>query len=156
MRTISESRPAATAVLRGDDKHPDIHGTVAFYPADNGTIVVAEVRGLPGGTGPCGYPVLGFHIHSGGRCSGNASDPFVDTGPHYDPHDCPHPFHADDMPPLFSNNGFAWMAFYTERIAVDEIIGRAVIIHDSQDDFTTQPSGNSGKKIACGEIVRRF
>ena len=83
-------------------------------------------------------------------------DPFADAGAHYNPHNCRHPYHAGDMPPLFSNGGFAWMAFYTERFKTDEIIGRTVIIHDLSDDFTTQPSGNSGKKIACGEIVRKF
>jgi Cu-Zn family superoxide dismutase len=35
---------------------------------------------------------------------------------------------------------------------VDEVIGRGVIIHGSPDDFTTQPSGNAGEKIACGVI----
>jgi Cu-Zn family superoxide dismutase len=156
LNIVADQKPAATADLRGDARHPKIRGVVAFYPAEKGTIVVVEIKGLPSGTGQCGYPVLGFHIHENGRCTGNASDPFADTGPHYNPHNCKHPFHAGDMPPLFSNNGFAWMAFYTERFTVKEIIGRAVIVHDSADDFTSQPAGNSGKKIACGDIVRRF
>ena len=40
----------------------------------------------------------------------------------------------------------------TDRFFVDEIIGKTIIIHAHLDDFTTQPSGNSGEKIACGEI----
>ena len=42
----------------------------------------------------------------------------------------------------------------TNRFAVKDIIGRTVVIHDKPDDFTTQPSGGSGVKIACGEIKR--
>lgn len=44
------------------------------------------------------------------------------------------------------------MMFFTNRFSIEEIIGRTVVIHDMTDDFKTQPSGNSGKKIACGVI----
>ena len=49
------------------------------------------------------------------------------------------------------------LAFLTNRLTVNELIGKTVIIHDRPDDFTTQPSGNAGNKIACGVIskVRR-
>jgi len=40
----------------------------------------------------------------------------------------------------------------TDRFSVDEIIGRTVVIHSDPDDFLSQPAGNAGKKIACGEI----
>ena len=42
--------------------------------------------------------------------------------------------------------------FYTNRFVPEEIIGRTVVIHENPDDFKTQPSGDSGSKIACGEI----
>ena len=73
---------------------------------------------------------------------------------HYNPHGCDHPYHAGDLPPLFETSGLALSAFLTDRFTVDEVIGRTVIIHDQPDDFTTQPSGNSGTKIACG-VIRR-
>jgi len=38
------------------------------------------------------------------------------------------------------------------KFTIDEIVGKVIIIHDMPDDFTTQPSGNSGTKIACGRI----
>lgn len=79
-------------------------------------------------------------------------DPFADAMSHYNPNDCEHPHHAGDLPPLFGNDGFALLLFLTSRFSVDEIIGKTVIIHDQPDDFTTQPSGNSGTKIACGVI----
>jgi len=152
---MAQNKPDATAEIRGDSKHPRLSGVVAFYPADKGVIVVAELKGLPTGANSCSSPVLGFHIHEHGRCSGSATDPFSDAGGHYNPKNCPHPFHAGDLPPLFSNNGFAWMAIFTERFTIDEIIGKSVIVHDSSDDFMSQPAGNSGKRIGCGEITRR-
>jgi len=64
-----------------------------------------------------------------------------------------HPHHAGDLPPLFGNNGYALSMFLTTRFSVSEIIGRTVILHSAPDDFTSQPAGNSGVKIACGVIV---
>ena len=56
------------------------------------------------------------------------------------------------MPPLFENNGYAYLSFFTNRFEVKDVIGKVVIIHDMPDDFNTNPSGNSGTKIACGKI----
>jgi Cu-Zn family superoxide dismutase len=57
------------------------------------------------------------------------------------------------MPPLFAANGHAFSAFLTDRFSINDIIGKTVVIHDSPDDFSTQPSGNSGSKLACGQII---
>ncbi|MEI3338857.1 MAG: superoxide dismutase family protein [Eubacterium sp.] len=43
-------------------------------------------------------------------------------------------------------------AFYTTKLSIPELIGKSVVIHGHPDDFTTQPSGNSGEKIGCGVI----
>lgn len=64
-----------------------------------------------------------------------------------------HPEHEGDLPPLLSDKGTAWMMVYTTRFFPEEVVGKTVVIHDMPDDFRTQPSGNSGEKIACGEIV---
>lgn len=152
LMTMLNSKPMAKARIRGDEAHKDLHGTVSFYELPNGVLVRAEIYGLPAGDGPCGGKVFGFHIHEGDSCTGNAEDPFADTGMHYNPHQCTHPAHAGDLPPLFGNGGYAFSAFLTDRFTVYDIIGRTVIIHSGPDDFTTQPSGNSGKKIACGVI----
>ena len=119
-----------------------------------GVLVLAEVSGLPDTGERCKDSIFAFHIHSGGTCTGSADDPFRDTQGHYHPENCPHPAHAGDMPPLFSNKGYAAQAFLTGRFTVREIIGRTVIIHAGTDDFTSQPAGNAGARIACG-VIRR-
>ncbi|MBQ7821702.1 MAG: superoxide dismutase family protein [Clostridia bacterium] len=147
-----KSRPNAVAELFGSREYPEIRGTVRFYQTRFGVIVATEVSGLPSMRMMCSAPVFGFHIHEGDSCTGNADDPFADVLTHYDPHGCPHPYHAGDLAPLFGASGYAMSVFLSDRFAVKEVIGRTVIIHSMPDDFTTQPSGNSGKKIACGVI----
>lgn len=152
--SLLRGRAQAAASIAGSGSCPDVSGTVRFYQTKEGVIVLAEVSGLPQGSLPCHERVFGFHIHTGSDCGGNMDDPFADAMSHYDPDGCEHPFHAGDLPPLFGNGGIALSLFLTNRFSVDEIIGRTVIIHDHPDDFITQPSGNSGTKIACG-VIRR-
>lgn len=147
-------KPDAVAQVSGSAAYRKLSGTVSFFQMQEGVLVRAEFTGLPGSVKKCGGAVLGFHIHEGNACTGTRQDPFADAKDHYNPDKCEHPYHAGDMPPLFSNNGYAFMTFLTDRFTVREIIGRAVIVHSNPDDFTTQPSGNSGTKIACG-IIRR-
>lgn len=149
---LLRGKPQAVAGVSGSPAYPDISGIVQFYQTRAGVIVYAEVDGLPQSAPPCGGRIFGFHIHEGGSCSGNGSDPFSDSLTHYDPDGCPHPFHAGDLPPLFGSRGFALSIFLSDRFSVSDVIGRTVIIHDRPDDFTTQPSGGAGTKIACGVI----
>ena len=143
----------AAALINGSEKYPGIHGRILFYQLKNGVIVHTEVINLPSNSEVCNSPIFAFHIHDGNRCEGNATDSFADAGMHYNPSNCPHPYHAGDLPPLFGVDGRALSAFLTNRFTVREIIGKTVIIHSSLDDFTTQPSGNAGEKIACGVIT---
>lgn len=143
---------AAFADLEGSEKYPDIRGLVTFYAYEKGTVVMADIHGLPPGEGRCAADFFGFHIHEGASCSGNEEDLFADAGGHYDPTSCPHPAHAGDMPVLEAAGGRAWMAFYTERFRPQELLGRTVIVHSMPDDYRSQPSGDAGEKIACGLI----
>ncbi len=149
--------PDGVAVLSGSEAYPGIRGTVRLYQTAYGVITVAEVTGLPVGRGPCDGPVLGLHIHEGGACRGTERDPFAEARMHYNPGGCLHPFHAGDLPPLFSADGRGFLAVLTNRFTVEEVLGKTVILHSAPDDFTTQPAGNAGNRIACGEIrpVRR-
>lgn len=149
---IFTSYPAAFAIINGSTKYPKIYARINFYRHGDSVIVATQAQGLP--VRECGSGVFGFHIHSGGRCTGNATDPFSDALTHYNPTGCSHPYHAGDMPPLFGENGEAFSVFMTKRFNIEEIIGKTVIIHSMPDDFTTQPAGNSGEKIACG-IIRK-
>lgn len=152
--SLLRGRAQAAAGITGSGSYPDVSGTVRFYQTKEGVVVLAEVIGLPQGSFPCQERVFGFHIHKGSDCGGNMDDPFADAMSHYDPDGCEHPHHAGDLPPLFGNGALALSLFLTGRFTVDEVIGRTVIIHDRPDDFTTQPSGNAGTKIACG-VIRR-
>lgn len=130
-------RPGAVACVRGVDNN--VQGTVRFFETSQGVLVRAEIDGLPSPNG-----IYAFHIHEGSDCD--------NPGTHYNPGKLPHPYHAGDLPPLFSANGRAFSVFLTDRFALRQIIGKTVIIHDRPDDFTTQPSGNPGKVLACGTI----
>lgn len=152
--SVLRGSPQAVATLTGGGDHPALFGAVRFYQTTRGVVLWTEVRGLPKGEGACQGRVFGFHIHAGTDCGGSAEEPFSNTLSHYDPKGCPHPFHAGDLPPLLGSDGRALSVFLTDRFTVDEVIGKTVVIHDHADDFTAQPSGNSGQKIACGVIKR--
>lgn len=150
--TIMEMIPETYAYIKGSANYPDLSGTVCFYPIWDGTLVVADVQNLPSDETACHYEILGFHIHEGSQCLPVGNDPFGKTGGHFNPHGCEHPQHAGDFPPLFANHGKAFSIFYTDRFYPDEIAGRTVVVHRMPDDFHSQPSGDSGEKIGCGEI----
>lgn len=150
--SMMRRRPQAAAIVTGSRAYPDIRGEVRFYQTAAGVLVVAHITGLPTSADTCRAPIFGMHIHSGGSCTGNETDPFADAMTHYNPYDCPHPYHAGDLPPLFGASGKAFSAVLTDRFRVRDIVGRCVILHGSPDDFTTQPAGNAGEKIACGVI----
>ena len=153
INAILRGLPDAVATVSGSSAYPDISGSVKFYQTARGVLTLAEILNLPVSEEKCGNDIFAFHLHSGASCTGNAEDEFADAGTHYNPTECPHPYHAGDMPPLFSADGTAFLAFLSDRFTADEIVGKTVIIHDMPDDFTTQPSGNAGNKIACGEIM---
>lgn len=142
----------AVAFIQGSSDHPALRGQATFVQTYRGVLVTVRVDGLPPEE-PCAGGVFALHIHGGTSCTGNATDPFGDAGTHYDPWDCPHPYHAGDLPPLFGNDGFAYLSVLTNRFTVEEIVGKVLVIHRGVDDFTSQPAGNAGAKIGCGRIV---
>ena len=141
--------PFAFSHIRGSYKYPEISGTAEFYEFKNGVFIVWEINGIPFDS----HSVHGFHIHNGSSCGGCGKDAFPESGTHFDKEDNIHPFHSGDLPPIFSNNGYAFGSVFTDRITKDDILNKTIILHSAPDDFTTQPSGNSGEKIACGVII---
>lgn len=142
----------AKAHIKGSKKYPKINGIVDFKENKDGVLLTAKIHGLPKSLDTCKGKFFGFHIHDGTSCTGNIDDEFANAGMHYNPTNCPHPLHSGDLPPLIENNGYAYMSVLIGKFDIKDIIGKVIIIHDMPDDFTSQPSGNSGKKIACGKI----
>lgn len=147
----------AIAYIKGGPLAPNIYGVVSFQDVPGGTMVSANITGLPpyrpavGNQDPIGPH--GFHIHENGSCEiGDPSDPFQAAGGHWNPHNEPHGNHAGDFPVLFSNNGAASMQFFTNEFKVYEVLGKTIIIHQNPDDYRSQPAGDAGKRLACGLI----
>lgn len=141
--------PDAVAVIRGSSEAPHLSGQVRFYQERGRVLVAAKLFGLPRHS-KTGFFAL--HIHEGTACSG---ENFSATGGHFNPTAQPHPNHAGDLPPLLLCQGGAYLAVRTDRVRVQDIIGRTVVIHSDPDDFHSQPSGNAGTKIGCGVIQPR-
>jgi Cu-Zn family superoxide dismutase len=144
--------PEAYAEMIGSENYPDLRGMIYFFEVYGGTIVMAEIYGLPDEEMQYLGKFFGFSITEGDRCSGDAAEPFASSGLHYNPENQEHPNHAGDLPLLLSSHGAAWSAAYTGRFFPDDVIGKTVVINARPDDYRSQPSGNSGAVIACGEI----
>ena len=143
----------AKAEIKGSTDFPNINGFVYFRETKQGVMVTTKINGLPKPQNNCTGRFFGFHIHEGASCNGNSQDEFANANAHLNPTNCLHPYHIGDLPPLVENNGYSYMEVLINKFKISDIIGKVIIIHDMPDDFTSQPSGNSGTKIACGKIV---
>jgi len=150
---VSEGRDItkAIAVIYPTEGN-EAHGIVTFTKVDTGIQIVADIEGLSPGK-------HGFHIHEYGDCS--APDA-TSAGGHFNPDNTEHGApdditrHVGDLGNL--DAGEDGSAHY-ERIdsfvsfsGLHSIIGLAIVIHAGEDDFTSQPSGNAGPRVACGVI----
>jgi Cu-Zn family superoxide dismutase len=146
--------PGATAQLRPTTGNV-ASGTVRFVQRGNMVRVSGEVRGLKPNA------EHGFHIHEKGDCS---SGDGMSAGSHFNPDGKPHGqygqgmHHAGDLPSLKADgNGVARINFEASTISLEGgptyIIGKGLIVHRDPDDYRTQPTGNSGPRVACGVIT---
>jgi Cu-Zn family superoxide dismutase len=144
--------PAAVATLEAT-KGNSTGGTVTFTQKGDKVTVTAKVTGLTPGQ-------HGFHIHEKGDCS---SGDGMSAGGHFNPFGKPHgnpsapDHHAGDMPALEADaSGNASLTADIDAVTigsgVGDIVGKAVIVHKDPDDYKTQPTGNSGARVACGVI----
>ena len=128
-------------------------GAVQLRQEGDGVVLLAKVSGLTPGA-------HGFHIHEKGDCS--APDG-TSAGGHFNPTAKPHghPGHGDhhsgDLPQLVADaSGNATLEARLSGVDLGTgplgIAGRSFVIHAAPDDFTSQPAGNSGPRIACGVI----
>lgn len=147
----------ASAVLR--DANDDVVGFARFTEDAAGIVHVnVHVKGLAPG-------LHGIHIHAVGSCSPT----FAAAGGHHNPlghqHGLENPLgaHAGDLPNLVVNPaGVGHLNATTDRatlspgpITVFDADGSALILHAGPDDQLTDPTGNSGGRIACGVITSR-
>lgn len=142
-------RPNAVAQIQGGKEAPRLSGCAHFYQENGCVLIEARIFDLQKES-ETGF--FGFHIHEGEICSGTN---FSGKGSHYTLSDQVHPKHAGDLPPLLACQGNAYLSVRTDRFSANEIIGRTMVIHSDPDDFHTQPSGCTGRKIACGVICKR-
>lgn len=144
----------AVAIIRGTQGNR-VKGEVTFTVVDGGVKVVADFDGLKPGK-------HGFHIHEFGSC---ASPDGSSAGGHFNPDNQQHSEpdsehrHAGDLGNVEANQqGHAHYERIDKVIQLNGpagIIGRSVIIHAEEDDFKTQPTGNSGARLGCGIIEAR-
>jgi Cu-Zn family superoxide dismutase len=132
-----------------------VSGTVEFRAIGDGV----HLRGSVGGLARYGQHAI--HVHETGDCS--AADA-AGAGGHFNPTGQPHgraghgPHHAGDMDNLAADgDGVARVDLRLHGVslgtgAASDIAGRALIVHAQADDYTSQPTGNAGARIACAVI----
>ena len=129
-------------------------GTVAFAQHGDMVRVTAHLSGLKPGAEHA------FHVHEKGDCS---SGDGMSAGGHFNPAGNPHgpqsgAHHAGDMPNVVADaQGNANATFDLHGVSIGsgaaDIVGKGLIVHRDPDDYTTQPTGNSGGRIACGVVA---
>lgn len=125
-------------------------GAVQVEPRAVGSYLRIAVQGLPPGE-------HGLHLHAVGKCEGPG---FQSAGAHWNPagkqhgHLNPQGAHAGDLPNLtVSANGRGALNFLVAGQGMADVDGTALVIHAKPDDYKTDPSGDSGDRIACAVIA---
>jgi len=128
-----------------------VKGVVTFTKMGDDVQVVADVENLKPGK-------HGFHIHEKGDCS--AADA-ASAGAHFNPTQKHHggpmnlDHHTGDLGNIEANASGKAHLDWKGKLSFtgkDSIIGRSVVVHEKEDDLKTDPSGNSGARLACGAI----
>lgn len=150
--SVSATKATAALVAKSGT---NTGGRVNFDQQTGGTMVTVQVTGLAPGS------IHGFHVHEKGDCS--APDA-MSAGGHFNPSGKQHgqmsmgEHHAGDMNNLTADaSGNVRVQFLMPDVTVatgpNSVVGRAVVVHKDPDDYRTQPTGNSGGRIACGVVA---
>lgn len=146
-----------TAVATLRDGSGRTVGSATLIDTYSGVLITASVSDL-------GLGAHGIHIHAVGKCE----PPFTSAGGHFNPANRQHGFrnangpHLGDLPNL-ETPAAGTLKFeallpgvtLTGTNALLDADGAAIVVHAARDDYTTDPSGNSGGRIACGVIAQR-
>lgn len=156
-QTIDEAAPVhvAQATLRQASGLPA--GTAQLFSNGSEVTLSVTLAGITAGT-------HGIHLHSVGRC--DAPD-FTTAGPHLNPgarkhgHQNPDGAHLGDLPNVVTNASGTGSVSATLTGMPQDVVaalldqdGTAIVVHAGEDDYRTDPSGNSGARIACGVLTR--
>ena len=153
----TEEPVASTSVVRSDGS---VAGTMRVFQEATGVLLRIDARGLPPG-------MHGVHVHAVGRC-----DPpgFITAGPHWNPtsrqhgHQNPAGWHGGDLGNLgvgADGRLVAGLLVPNAKLHPGGVIdlpllrdgdGSSLVLHARPDDERTDPSGNSGDRIACAVI----
>jgi Cu-Zn family superoxide dismutase len=135
------------------DKLDAVKGTIKIEDMPDKYKITTDISGLKP------QSKFGFHIHQNGVCEG---PDYKTAGNHFNPHHMPHgkpgkeTKHTGDLGNLVTDaNGESKQVIEVlkkEGDQFDQFINKSVLIHAKVDDLKTQPSGNSGDRIACGLI----
>lgn len=148
----AQAKPAGTKVALKNGAGEDV-GSATFTQAKNGVKVKIELKNLPIGA-------HGVHIHQNPTCEG---PDFKTAGGHFNPDHKQHGFdnpaghHAGDLPQnvTVQENHIGEASFVITSVSLDPkapntLFGTSIVVHEKADDMKTDPSGNSGNRIACG------
>jgi len=142
---------ADTARAELKDAQGTIVATATLTDANGGVRIALRASGLKPGA-------HGLHIHAVGVCAPPA---FTSAGGHFNPqnkkhgHKNPEGAHAGDLPNLtVGADGTGSIETPAAGVALKDVAGLALVIHADPDDETTDPTGNSGARVACGVITK--
>jgi Cu-Zn family superoxide dismutase len=160
---VTPAEPDGATAIRAitliRDAQNNVVGQATFQDTRNGVRMDAQVQNLPGGD-------HGIHVHATGRCE---PPEFMTAGAHFNPDSRKHGLqaqdgpHAGDFPNIrVESDGKGSLTAFNQFLvttpgAPNSLLkegGTALVIHVSPDDHKTDPSGNSGTRIACGVIQR--
>lgn len=151
----AETAPSAMVQLAATQGNT-ANGGLKIAAAGNAVKLSGTVQGLKPAS------EFGFHFHEKGDCS---SPDATSAGAHFNPTDAAHghpqnpPHHAGDMLNVRSDaQGVAEVSLDNANVslqtgALNDVLGKALVMHAKPDDYTTQPAGDSGDRIACGVIA---
>lgn len=149
----AESAPATAQALLKTADGKDA-GSVTATQEDGGIRLAINATGMSAGE-------HGIHVHMTGKCEGPK---FESAGGHWNPMGAQHGLsnpqgqHSGDMPNLVvASDGSGRMDYLLDEAQLDQMLdtdGAALVIHAKADDQKTDPSGDSGDRLACGVFTR--